>query len=126
MEQGIPFFVSSLLGGAAAQLAVAFQGAPMPAHFASETRAGTFYEKPPVSEYDMQTSRDRVFNPVQVWNKFSNLGTEGLARLNKLTPEENRELLTTGAVDRVIALTLTGVARLHGQNRAVRHKNERW
>jgi hypothetical protein len=107
-----PLYIISLLGGAAAQLALAIEGRAMPQDFCRPTDINEIYAEPPTKEISDSTLQDRVVDRRKVWGEFAEVGIQGLAKLNRLTLEENKELLQTLVIDRVIELVLVSLSRL--------------
>lgn len=120
VTDGIPLYVSSVLGGAAAQVASAILQKEMPADFAQKTKPAALYRNPPVAD----RAEDARYEPTAVWRRFRELGVDGLSQQNGLSRTENEELLTTPVVERVIALVMIGIARqkqrVPGAGRAAR------
>jgi hypothetical protein len=105
-----PLFLAGILGGAVKQLGEAFEGKPMPAGFCGP--ALSVYQLPPVTEQDPTTAPDRIIDPTAVWDELREAGFQKLGAVNLLSEQENKELLHTQVLDRVIELVLTGLARL--------------
>lgn len=109
VTDGIPLFVSSVLGGVAGQVACAFLDHDMPVGFAQKTKPAPLYRNPPIA--DGVDHEDAHYDPARVWRTFRDLGLDGLSHLNGLSRGENEELLTTPVVERVVTLVVTGIAR---------------
>lgn len=107
-----PLFLASFLGGATEQVVNAIEGKQMEGDFCPATPLHDFYKAPPVQELDEATLGDRVIDRSAVWRGFAQTGREGLAAANRLTMEENDELLHTPVIDRAIELVLIGLSRL--------------
>lgn len=107
-----PLYLASFLGGATEQVVEAIEGKQMTDDFCSPTALQDLYKSPPVQESDGATRNDRVIDRVAVWKEFVETGREKLAAANRLTVEENDELLHTPAIDRAIELVLIGLSRL--------------
>lgn len=107
----VPLYLSGLLGGVAKQLVEAVNHRPMPKDFGLKARAGELYAHPPLPEAG-PGNEDVTFDPERVWERFVKLGAKGLCELNRLTWEENDELMHTRSVERAVALVLAGVSRL--------------
>jgi hypothetical protein len=107
-----PLFLAGLLGGAVKQVGDAFEGKPMPQTFCTPSALEPVYKQPPAQERDLATAVDRVIDGRAVWDEFKQAGLRKLAAANKLSEQENQELLHTQVLDRVTELVLTGLARL--------------
>lgn len=118
VESRKPLFLIGILGGATRQLIDAIDGKTIPENFCHPTKVTAYFDEPPVVEHDPATARDRVVDPDAVWSEFAELGIAGLAETNRLTTEENKELLESLVLDRVIKLVLTGLSRLRSSNPA--------
>jgi hypothetical protein len=105
-----PLYMAGFLGGVAAQVIDAMERKEMPHDFCS-TPLEDLYRNPPFPEMKSSNS-DRNIDGPAVWNEFSAMGSERLAKINGLKVEENNELFHTPVIDRVIELVLTGVSRL--------------
>jgi SLOG-like protein len=108
-----PLYVAGLLGGASRQVINAIEGRDMPSDFCPGS-IRELYADPPVKESDTATERDRVTDGAVLWASCKEGGVIKLAEVNGLTPEENQELFHTPVLDRVIQLSLAGLARLKG------------
>jgi hypothetical protein len=111
VTDGVPLYISSLLGGVALQLVDALHGRAMPKDFGRKARASGLYTHPPLPEPEARKD-DVAFNPERVWELFVKLGPKGLAEMNRLTWDEHDELMHTCSAERAIALVLAGVSRL--------------
>jgi len=107
-----PLYLAGLLGGASRQVIYALEGKDMPGNFCLAGSARDLYADPPVRETDRATEQDRVTDRAVLWALCKEGGVTKLAEVNGLTPEENQELFHTPVLDRVIQLTLAGLARL--------------
>jgi hypothetical protein len=87
----------------------------MPENFCAPTTVNELYLDPPVPEGDPETEADRLVDREAIWDTFRRAGRSKVAQTNGLYPDENGELFTTPALDRVIQLVLTGVARLQAR-----------
>jgi len=112
VQQNKPLYLASLLGGASEQIVAAVEGNTMPDDFCAPTRIGQLYQHPPVNEDSPGTGADRTIDRDAIWQAFSELGRERIARRNGLSEEENSELLRTPVVERAIELVLTGLSRI--------------
>jgi hypothetical protein len=111
-----PLYLAAFLGGATEQLVDAIEGKEIPYDFCTPTSTQDMYENPPIHERDPATRADRVIDRESVWEQFTEAGIEGLATANGLTVDENRELLRTPVIGRVIELVLIGLSRLAPQS----------
>ncbi|ACK86187.1 hypothetical protein [Methylorubrum extorquens] len=109
-----PLFLAGLLGGATRQVIDALEGRPRPADFAGAPGLEGLYAAFAAGH---RLEADAEIDPNKVWSRFGALGVRGLARQNKLTEEENRELFHTPAVERAIQLILLGLARFKPRGR---------
>ena len=107
-----PLYLAGLLGGATRHVGDALEGKPMPADFCIPAPLKPIYDQPPIEEHDASTRGDRNIDRVAIWIQFAQAGFQKLSTVNKLTLEENRELLHTQVLDRAIELVLTGLARV--------------
>ena len=107
-----PLYLTSCLGGAAAQLVDALDGKPISADFSSSSEMSAIYGEYPVGEFDALTNEDRIIDRVSVWEEFTEVGIKGVAATNGLMPDENDELLHTRVIDRMIELILLGLSRV--------------
>jgi len=112
-----PLYLTSLFGGATQQVVDAIEGKKMPPDFCPPAAAHEFYKKPQEFDSDPATRADRVIDPSAVWAEFQAAGPKTIAAANRLTVEENEELLHTPVLDRVIQLVLTGLSRLRANSR---------
>jgi hypothetical protein len=90
----------------------------MPDDF-SQTPLQTLYEQFGNPEIDA-TNPDCVVDRIGVWNEFSSIQSNVLARINGLSEQENEELFHTPVIDRVIELVLTSLSRLRARGNGVR------
>lgn len=111
-----PLYLAGVLGGAAHQVIDAIEGRSMPENFCAPTAANQLYFAPPVQEHDPTTRADRLLDREALWQTFRAAGRPTLADANGLSRDENGELFTTPALDRVIQLVLTGIARLQARH----------
>jgi hypothetical protein len=109
-----PLYLIGLLGGAAAQVIHALEGAPMPEDFCARAAGADVYqttagrlERSPDPHGDRDPSRDRV------WATFREASVDGLCAHNGLTVAQNRELFHTPSIDHAMRLVLAGLARIH-------------
>jgi hypothetical protein len=98
------------------RLSTAIEGHPTAENFCSPTAVNELYLAPPVPERDPGTDADRLVDRRVIWETFRRAGRSSLAEANALSPDENGELFATPALDRVIQLVLTGVARLQARH----------
>lgn len=112
LQHNKPLYIASLLGGASEQLVAAVEGARMPEDFCPPTHIGGLYLEQDVDEGYPGRHADRTIDREAVWQAFSEMGTEGIARTNGLSEAENNELLRTPIIDRAIELALTGLSRI--------------
>lgn len=110
-----PLYLAGILGGATRQVIDAIEGRPMAENFCAPTAVNELYLAPPAPERDPGTEADRLVDRGAIWETFSRAGRSRLAEANRLSPDENEELFTTPALDRVIQLVLTGIARLQAR-----------
>jgi SLOG cluster2 len=108
-----PLYLAGLLGGASRQVINAIEGRDMPRDFCPGS-IRDLYADPPVRETDRATEQDRMTDRAVIWALCGEGSVTKLAEVNGLTPEENQELFHTPVLDRVIQLTLAGLARLTG------------
>jgi hypothetical protein len=111
-----PLYLAAFLGGATEQLVDAIEGKQIRDDFCTPTSVRDMYANPPIQERDPATEEDRVIDRESVWKQFAETGIRGLATTNGLTVDENRELLRTPVIDRVIELVLIGLSRLAPEN----------
>jgi hypothetical protein len=116
--QNKPLYLASILGGASEQLADAVEGRAMHDDFCEPTSVTELFQNPPVAETYNATNGDRIINRDAVWNEFATRGRLGIAAANRLTIEENDELLRTPVVERAIELVLTGLSRIRREQRS--------
>lgn len=107
-----PLYLSSLLGGAAAQVVDAIEGKQMPDDFCKPGPTSNLYKEPPIKEVQEATRDDRIIDRNAVWRTFRTAGLREIARVNRLTIAQNEELLHTPVLDRVIELVLTGLSHI--------------
>ena len=110
LEARKPLFLIGAFGGATQRMIEVVEGAP-PKSFANDGAMRELYQKHQL-ETDQDTWSDRDVDANEVWPAFQALGIEGLGDLNRLSPEENRELFTTSAIPTAIEIVLTGLGRL--------------
>ena len=79
--------------------------------FCVPTPVNELYLAPPVPERDPGTGADRLVDRAAIWETFGRVGRSRLAEANRLSGE----LFTKPALDRVIQLVLTGIARLQAR-----------
>jgi hypothetical protein len=113
----MPLYLMGLLGGATKQVIDAIEGKSMPDDFCDAIRVIELYKKPPVQETNTGNAEDRIIKREEIWDEFQSVGREGIAKANRLTVEENDELLHTQTIDRVIELVLIGLSRLRPYER---------
>ena len=80
--------------------------------FCAPTPVNELYLAPLVPERDPGTGADRLLDRAAIWETFGRVGRSRLAEANRLSLDENGELFTKPALDRVIQLVLAGIARL--------------
>lgn len=112
VQQDKPLYVASLLGGASEQIVTAVEGKQMPEEFCPTARIEQLYLHPPVGENDPGTRADRAIDRDAIWRELSAAGQGRIAQNNRLSAEENSELLRTPVVERAIQLVLTGLSRI--------------
>jgi hypothetical protein len=112
VRQNKPLYLASLLGGASEQVIASVEGQAIPHDFCPPAPIEQLYRQPPVYGDDPEPGPDRTIDRAAVWREFSEAGREGIARINRLSIEENNELLRTPVVERAIELVLTGLSRL--------------
>jgi hypothetical protein len=117
VQQNKPLYLASLLGGASEQLVAAVEGRAMPEEFCPPTRVDQLYHNPPVIENNPGTRDDRTIDRVAIWHEFTEAGRGRIAQNNRLSREENNELLRTPVVERAIELVLTGLSRIGAARR---------
>jgi hypothetical protein len=110
-----PLYLAGLLGGATRQVIDAIEGRPLAETFCAPTHVNELYLAPPVVERDPGTEADRRIDRDAVWETFRRAGRSTMAEMNGLSLDENAELFTTPALDRVVQLVLTGLARLRAR-----------
>lgn len=110
-----PLYLAGFLGGATHQVIEAIQGRAMADGFCPSTHVNELYLVPPVVERDPGTRGDRLVDRRAIWEAFRSAGLAALAESNALSADENEELFTTPALDRVIQVVLTGLARLQAR-----------
>jgi SLOG-like protein len=110
-----PLYLVGLLGGAADQLIQAIEGRAMTEDFCPSTHINQLYLAPPILEPDPRTRDDRLVDRGGIWEDFGRAGRAALADANGLSADENHELFSTPALDRVIHLVLTGLARIQAR-----------
>jgi hypothetical protein len=111
-----PLYLAGVLGGATRQVIDAIEGRPMAENFCAPTPVNELYLAPPVREHDRGTEADRVIDREALWQTFAGAGRSTVAEANGLSRDENGDLFTTPALDRVIQLVLTGIARLQARH----------
>jgi len=112
VQQNKPLYLAGLLGGASEQIVTAVEGKHMTEEFCPTAQIEQLYLHPPVIENDPGTRADRSIDRNAIWREFSDAGHGRLAQNNKLSTEENNELLRTPVVERAIELVLTGLSRI--------------
>lgn len=112
VQQNKPLYLASLLGGASEQIVTAVEGRPIPEEFCPTARIDQLFLDPPVVENAPGTRADRAINRDAIWREFSGAGQGRIAQNNRLSTEENSELLRTPVVERAIELVLIGLSRL--------------
>ncbi|MFN7939581.1 MAG: hypothetical protein U0R19_40015 [Bryobacteraceae bacterium] len=112
VQQGKPLYVASLLGGVSEQIVTAVEGKQMPDEFCPTAWIEHLYLHPPVVETDPVTRADRAIDRDAIWREFSEAGQGRIAQNNRLSAEQNNELLRTPVVERAIELVLTGLSRI--------------
>jgi hypothetical protein len=115
IQEGKPLFLAGCLGGAAQQVITAIEGHDMPEDFCRPGLVDKLFKESPIPERDPQTEIDRLSDRHAVWANFKEVGIAGLSEINRLSPEENRDLFYTPVIDRVVELVLTGLSRLLGR-----------
>jgi len=110
-----PLYLAGILGGATRQAIDAIEGGPMVDTFCAPTPVNELYLAPPVPERDPGTGADRLVDRAAIWETFGRVGRSRLAEANRLSLDENGEFFTKPALDRVIQLVLTGIARLQAR-----------
>ena len=110
-----PLYLAGILGGATRQVIDAIEGGPMVDTFCAPTPVNELYLAPPVPERDPGTGADRLVDRAAIWETFGRVGRSRLAEANRLSLDENGEFFTKPALDRVIQLVLTGIARLQAR-----------
>lgn len=108
-----PLFLAACLGGATEQVITAIEGKQMPDDFCRPTPVNDLYTAPPLEERDERNLADREVNRNAIWTEFVDAGSKTLAKANRLTTEENDELLHTPGIDRAIELVLIGLSRIY-------------
>jgi hypothetical protein len=93
----------------------AIEGHDMPEDFCRPGLVDKLFKESPIPERDPQTEIDRLSDRHAVWANFKEVGIAGLSEINRLSPEENRDLFYTPVIDRVVELVLTGLSRLLGR-----------
>ena len=113
LQDNKPLYLAGFLGGATEQVVDAIEGKQIRDDFCPPNSIGFLYEQPPVK--DAGSPEDRTIDRLAVWNRFTGAGRDKLAETNRLTPDENDELLHTPVVDRVIELVLIGLSRMQAR-----------
>jgi len=102
LEAGQPLYLSGLIGGASALLISALRGEDCPPDLLAN---------PALKDAVLEPDPYPTLDPRTIWDRFVALGEDGLARMNGLTPEENRELLEAETIDAVAELVLRGIGK---------------
>lgn len=100
LDHGQPLYLSALYGGAAAEVIAALSGV-------DPRTLPAFGANPEGAEGGWPT-HGLSFDPT----RFRQVGIDGLTAHNRLTPEENAQLITAPDLNTIISLTLRGLGRL--------------
>lgn len=118
VQKNKPLYLASLLGGASEQIVAAVEGSAMPADFCPAAEIEQLYRQPPLADGDGERDPDRTIDREAVWRAFSEAGNGQIAKNNRLSLDENKELLRTPVVERAIELVLTGLSRIRREQGA--------
>jgi hypothetical protein len=116
LEAGKPLYLLGAFEGATQRLIDALEGRTQPTGFARNTEMAALYAKQDL-EKDRATLGDRAIKPESIWLKFRKVKTKGLANVNGLSVDENRELFVTSAIPTAIEIILKGLGRLRRSGR---------